>query len=330
MKTIFLSRCTDEFKELSEKIHSHYKFSEKFQLIDQLGIDDNNAGLDIQNHTLEELQERILNSYVVIHLVGSEQGKSVGYNRIQEFLKGTGSWLHKKKSDMCRALETSRDDWDQLTFTQWEAYIALHFKKPLLCYDLREEDVEGSSQQKHLARLYHAGQQYATKCTKEELLPRIISRLERGFDNIDGNIDDNTPLIIEPNDPCLPACLDIMGAIDFVGRVTDLSSLDKYFAEAPENKTKIIQIVAQGGAGKTKLVARWLHSRRIAGLLVEAEEKIPRHSHIDLSPVLLEKSFKSGSVFGYSLYSQGTNELSGSGKTAVETPIWEQAIKNWF
>ena len=223
-----------------------------------------------------------------------------------------------EKKDIRRLIEESEVPVSQITYTQWEAYIAIHLNKPILCYDLRDNE---QVQKTHVDLLKKAGR-YPHKGSRDVL--KLCAKMLNGLDLIPfkGN-KLNDSKTIELNDPCLPACLDVMGAIDFVGRINDLSSLDIYLKDSGKNKKRIIQVVAQGGTGKTKLVARWIHSRRLAA----SEEKIP--SHISLSPDLL-KSFRSGSVLGYSLYAQGTNKLQGSERAAVETPIWDSAYKKWF
>ncbi|WP_446010276.1 hypothetical protein [Candidatus Electrothrix sp.] len=312
---IFLSRCSEEFKKESEVISNHYNDKRReYKITAQ-------ENLVIQSYTLEKLQNIIKEAEFVIHLIGDNPGTGVGKNKIEEFRRGAGDWLDKGQSEICHQLRKSEDFWDEITYTEWEAYIALHFGAELFCFDLRREKDNGSSQcKRHLKRLYHAGDIHPTCCDREELLTNFSACLA-SLSN-----DKKKPskvTTIKLNDPCLPPCLSIMGAMDFVGRKNYLSYLDTSVKNAIENNTRIIQLVAQGGTGKTKLVARWIHSRRMA-----LSSPTP---HIPLSENYL-KLFKHKSVLGYSLYSQGTgkNALKGSGAAAVEEPIWKDAVNKWF
>ncbi len=133
METIFLSRCTDELEKLGKRICDHYnKKSGKYCIKEQ-------SALGIQYHTLEELQKRIKAADIVIQLIGDNAGTPVGKKRIDEFRKGDGDWLDKGKSKIHSELKKSETYWKAITYTEWEAYIALHFDIPFRCYDLRKK-----------------------------------------------------------------------------------------------------------------------------------------------------------------------------------------------
>ncbi|MCW5211956.1 hypothetical protein VU04_03490 [Desulfobulbus sp. TB] len=323
MKTIFLSRCSDEFREKSEEMYNNFKDHLGYEIVDQ------SCYLkDIACNTLESLKECVRKCDIFVQLIGDQAGAGAGASvddeNIEEFEGNIENLFKENKSIIRKKLARSKDFWREITYTQWEAYLAIHLKKPCIFYDLSTEEIKNdssSSQYKHIKRLKAVKARLKPTTYKEDLTTKTHNHLSRlKTDSITDEI--NAPLTIELNDPYLPACLNVIGAIDFVGRREDLSYLDTSVADAIKNKTRIIQLVAQGGAGKTKLMARWIHSRRLALSCPSLQ--------ISLSDDYL-KLFRSKSVLGYSLYAQGTgkNTLNGSGVAAVEEPIWKAAAK-WF
>jgi tetratricopeptide (TPR) repeat protein len=214
--------------------------------------------------TVRKLADEIRPRAVVVHLVGEKPGTVAAPAAVAEYLQAEPNFLAHLPE-----LRAALGDCAGLSYTQWEAFIALHHGIPLLVYATDR----ASAQQAHLDRLKRA-RRYATTITSEtDLLGQLIGDL-------------HTVLPIVP-----PFTRKISGSQlakhapkVLFGRETELAALDAAWASDTLN---VYTLVAWGGAGKTSLVFHWVQTRFAAKK--EPWPGVERY-------------------FDWSFYSQGTGE----------------------
>jgi tetratricopeptide (TPR) repeat protein len=243
---------------------------------------------DGQLLTVAKLDDYIRNCAAVIHLVGANPGATAGARSVAEYLQAEPNFLEKYPE-----LRTQLGDFSDLTYTQWEAFLALHHGVKLFIYDT----ADGATGQKdHLARLKTVSR-YATRfADTSDLLGRLIGDLRR---------------II----PALPAAVQKISpprflhhaAEFFLGREAELARLDAAWADG----THFLSLVAWGGVGKTALLSHWIQTRFIDKNWLDADSR----------PALL-------AYFDWSFYDQGTRALGEAGavRTGSVGDFFEQAL----
>ncbi len=188
--------------------------------------------------TVQKLADEIGLCAVVIHLVGEESGAVANDAAVAEYLKAEPDFLARHPG-----LRKALADFSGISYTQWEAFIALHRDVPLLVYATDE----AVAQQTHLDRLV-LGRRYATQIKDAaDLLGKLIGDL---------------PLIL----PAAPrftrriagSQLQKHAPQRLFGREAELAALDAAWADGTLN---IYTLVAWGGAGKTSLVFHWVQTR---------------------------------------------------------------------
>ena len=140
-KQIFISCVSAEFKSLREDLRFYLtradcevKVQEEFR---QTEVD-----------TVEKLDEYIRTCQAVIHLVGQQPGAKANQQAVRSFLDEVPHFGESLPEELQERL----GDFSDLTYTQWEAFLALHHKVPLFVY--RTADAEqAAAQQEHLQRL---------------------------------------------------------------------------------------------------------------------------------------------------------------------------------
>lgn len=151
-KTLFLSCVTDEFK-------AHRLLLTKQLTLKQVSVkaqEDFHSG---GGKLLETIGDYIATSDAVIHLVGRKAGSCPTESELESIRKRhevpmldlTGFGLHEA-------------DLKRVSYTQWEAYLALLHKKKLFVYrssalrtELPERQEAGADQEAHLSRLMGIG-----------------------------------------------------------------------------------------------------------------------------------------------------------------------------
>ncbi|MEQ1829077.1 MAG: hypothetical protein ABL921_24150 [Pirellula sp.] len=119
--------------------------------------------------TLQKLDGYIRSCSAVIHLVGGMAGEKANPQAVRDFLDAEPSFL-KSRPELRDALGHFSD----LTYTQWEAFIALHHEIPLFVYSTEDA---ATNQKVHLERL-RIGRRHAESFrTAEELLGKLIGDL---------------------------------------------------------------------------------------------------------------------------------------------------------
>jgi Trypsin-like peptidase domain len=188
--------------------------------------------------TVTKLADEICLCAVVIHLVGEQLGAVADPAAVAAYLKAEPEFLANHPE-----LRAALGDFSGLSYTQWEAFIALHHGTPLLVYATDK----ASAQQTHLDRLV-LGRRYATRIEGDtDLLGQLIGDLR----------------VILPDVP--PFTRKVSGTQlakhapkVLFGRETELEALDAAWASEAQN---VFTQLAGGGAGKTSLVFHWVQTR---------------------------------------------------------------------
>ena len=214
--------------------------------------------------TVKKVADEIRPRAVVIHLVGEKTGAIADSAAVAKYLKDEPSFLA-----MLPELRTALGDFSGISYTQWEAFIALHHDIPLLVYATDK----ASAQQTHLDRL-ELGRRHAIKIKNDtDLLGQLI-----------GDLHDILPVVPKFTRKISGTQLEKHAPRVLFGRETELAALDAAWAKGTLN---VYTLVAWGGAGKTSLVFHWVQTRFAA-----KEDKWPG----------VER------YFDWSFYSQGTGE----------------------
>ena len=188
--------------------------------------------------TLQKLSEEIRPSAVVIHLVGEQCGTIAKPAEVAEFLAAEQDFLANHPE-----LRDSLGNFDDISYTQWEAYIALHYGIPLLVYSTGNS----AAQQTHLDRLKQCGRHTTTITSETDLFGKLI-----------GDLHNNLPVVPEITRKIARTQLDKHAPRVLFGRENELAELDAAWASETLN---VYTLVAGGGAGKTSLVFHWVQTR---------------------------------------------------------------------
>lgn len=121
--------------------------------------------------TIDKLDGYIRQCAAVIHTVG-QPGAIADPPAVAAFLKNKSEFL-SAHPELCGKL----GDYSDLTYTQWEAFLALHHGVPLFVYKTPEA-ANQAGQKAHLDRL-ELGRRYAEVFTsKDDLLGKLIGDLD--------------------------------------------------------------------------------------------------------------------------------------------------------
>lgn len=193
--------------------------------------------------TVQKLDGYIRTCAAVIHLVGERPGAVANAKAVADYLLAEPTFLANHPE-----LRDSLGDCSGITYTQWEAFIALHHGKPLFVYATPTGD---TAQATHLKRLRVARKYPGDKRITEpaDLLGQLI-----------GDLREIIRSIPKFERKLAPSRLSRHAAKQFFGREAELKLLDAAWADAG---THVLSIVAWGGVGKTSLVNHWLATRMI-------------------------------------------------------------------
>jgi hypothetical protein len=215
--------------------------------------------------TVEKLAGIVSQSAAVLHLVGAVPGAVANPRAVAAFRAGTQDVL-----DGHPELKADLGDFAGVTYTQWEAYLALHYNVPLFVYATDKGD---AAQATHLKRLRlgrkYPGEQRITE--PADLLGQLIGDIHTIIAAVPKFVRQIAPSRILRHAPSI-----------LFGREKWLDALDAAWANSRLN---VYTLVAWGGVGKTSLVAHWV-SQRFAAKGWPGVER----------------------YFDWSFYSQGTGE----------------------
>jgi len=191
--------------------------------------------------TVQKLADEIRPRAVVIHLVGEKPGAIAHPAAVEAYLKAEPQFLVNHPD-----LRAALGDCSGISYTQWEAFIALHHGIPLLVYATDK----AAAQQTHLDRLV-IGRRYATRIKDDaDLLGQLI-----------GDLHDALPAVPKFTRRISGTQLAKHAPKVLFGRETELAALDAAWAHDTLN---VFTLVAWGGAGKTSLVFHWVQTHLAA------------------------------------------------------------------
>ena len=195
--------------------------------------------------TLQALEEEIVKSDFVIHIIGAEPGSSPPPDQVWPFLDRNKGFDERFPA----VVQLARGG--QVSATQWEAWLALFFGKPLDAYEFPGRLLAGSPQKLHLERLHEARVHPKAVRDDDSLFEEIVgSLLERGLLSQEQTERKVAPSRITKHAPKI-----------LFGRERWLDALDEAWAN---QKLNVYTMVAWGGVGKTTLVAYWVSERMAA------------------------------------------------------------------
>ncbi len=240
---VFISCVSDEFQKatspfpgLREQLRHHLTRADCEVKIQE---DFRQAG---EMDTVEKLAGYIKKCAAVIHLVGELSGVVAND-------KAVAAYPDKDKPDFLAKhpdLRAALGDYSDLTCTQWEAIIALHYGVPLFVYATEK----ASAQQNHLHRLRIA-RKYASRIENHaDLLGQLIGDIHSIIASVPKFTRKIAPSRITKHSPKI-----------LFGRDKWLDALDAAWANLALN---VYTLVAWGGVGKTSLVAHWVSERLAA------------------------------------------------------------------
>ncbi len=239
---VFLSCVSDEF----EKLNSAYS-GLRSRLRDYLDRAD--CEVEVQEtfrqagdvDTIQKLAGYIRKCAAVIHLIGELPGGVANKKAITAFLKAESGFLEKYPD-----LHFALGDYSDLTYTQWEAYLALHHGIPLFVYATDR----AMTQQAHLDRLRIARKFPAPIKNEGDLLGQLIGDIHTIIATVPKFTRKIVPSRILRHAPKV-----------LFGRDHWLDALDVAWSKPNLN---VYTLVAWGGVGKTSLVAHWVSQRLAA------------------------------------------------------------------
>jgi hypothetical protein len=188
--------------------------------------------------TVKKLADEIRPRAVVIHLVGEKPGEIANSAAVAEYLNAEPNFLANHTE-----LRAALGDFSGISYTQWEAFIALHHNIPLLVYATDK----ASAQQTHLDRLQRCGRYAIPIKNDTDLLGQLI-----------GDLHVILPVVPKLTRKIAGTQLEKHAPRVLFGRETELAALDAAWANGTLN---IYTLVAWGGAGKTSLVFHWVQTR---------------------------------------------------------------------
>jgi hypothetical protein len=226
---------------------------------------------DGQVTTLEKLADYIKRDdthkcAAVIHLVGEMPGAVPDPKEVPALLanlKSRGAEFLAGHPDLRAAL----GDLSDLTYTQWEAFLALHFGVPLFVYATARGR---TAQETHLQCLQMAGKYPGTKLIEgpADLLGQLIGDLRYIIPDIGKVVQRLAP----------PRFLHHTAEF-FLGREHELALLDRAWSEG----THVLSIIAWGGVGKTALLSEWIQTRFIDRHWLDKDGQPSPHAYFDWS-----------------------------------------------
>jgi hypothetical protein len=195
--------------------------------------------------TLHLLEEEIVKSDFVVHIIGAEPGWVPALDQVEDFL-GRHPKFTRQFPEVAAVARSGA-----ISATQWEAWLALFFGKRLYDYELAKRLPAGSPQKLHSERLHS---------THEH--PKAIDDEDALFDEVLGSLIERGLLTRAETERKIATSRILRHAPKILfGREQWLDALDAAWAKPTLN---VYTLVAWGGVGKTSLVAHWVSQRMAA------------------------------------------------------------------
>ncbi|MBI3824036.1 MAG: hypothetical protein HY289_15315 [Planctomycetes bacterium] len=235
-ETLFLSTVTKEFGPFRARLARFLQRTKKVHVRHQD---------DFFHHgvpTLHMLEEEIIKSTFVVHIIGAEPGWAPPIDQVEGFLKRHDTF-EKKYPDIAKVARTG-----VISATQWEAWLALFFGKRLYAYESPKRLLDGSPQKLHSDRLHQPHQH-----------PKAIDDEDPLFDEVIGSLFERGLLTQAEIERKIAPSRILKHAPDkLFGREKWLDALDEAWRD---DKVNVYTLIAWGGVGKTALVAHWVATR---------------------------------------------------------------------
>lgn len=238
-KRIFLSAANVEFGELRKMLAAVLLRSginvEHQDIFPQTGSD-----------IVRKLGDLIKDCQLLVHIVGHNSGSVANPAAVTDLLDEIppGDFLTKLTQ-----LRSELGDLSGITYTQWEAFLALHLGVPVLLYapcdacDQGTETLKGDFPQKqHLDRLFLARKRPEYCAGEVDFIGKIPADVYRYFGLPEGGLPTVTPSYLPERNR------------HFRGRTTDLARLHVSLTQATTiGITQQVAVYASGGVGKSSL-----------------------------------------------------------------------------
>jgi tetratricopeptide (TPR) repeat protein len=241
-KRVFLSCATAVHGALRRELDStlrRARFEVRFQEVFRQEVVD----------TLDKLELEVRPCALVLHFIGENPGACPTEREVKAFLAARPGFLGARPDLVTRI----GADFSGVTYTQWEALLALHYDIPMLVF---QEGVDVPPKQaQHVERLVSVGRFPSAFRSTEDLYRQLIGDLEGRYPD---PIDRITPIERE----IATSRITRHAPRQLFGRDEWLDKLDEIWNEKPE--INVFSIIAWGGVGKTSLVAKWMNQRLAA------------------------------------------------------------------
>jgi|GEM_PF-1649588 len=166
---IFISAVTDEFEAANARFANLRTRLSGYLRRADCDVKTQEDFRQFSSGTLDKLDKYVSTCAAVLHLVGNVLGYVPDKREVEEFLAKNGGLLLKIPE-----FEKERGDIFALSYTQWEAIIAMCRGIPLYVYATSHEDPR---QQKHLQRLRAMGRYAESFGSTEDLFGKLLGDL---------------------------------------------------------------------------------------------------------------------------------------------------------
>lgn len=245
--TIFLSTVTSEFGALRARLARLFEQTKRVHVRHQ--DDFVHRGV----LTLQKLEEEVEASEIVFHAIGARPGSPAPADQSQELLA--------RRMDIRSALPdaiTRQAREGKLTYTQWEAWLAIALGKRLCCYRLSDRELEPG-------QLLHA--QHLASCKR---YPDSVANDEALYDAIISSLIALDIVTQQELRRPIKLPYPTLGAL-FKGRDSFLQQLRESLTKATAGRAAIVgkAIHGLGGVGKTRLAVEyaWQNENAYTALL---------------------------------------------------------------
>lgn len=238
-KRIFLSAASDEYGDLRLKLAAKLQRS---------GINVEHQGIFPQtpSDTVRKLGNFIRECPLLVHIVGHHPGSIAAPAAVADLLGEIPSEEFLVKfPDLRRAL----GDFSCITYTQWEAFLALHLGVEVLLYAPCEVCATGTKalksdfpQKHHLDRLFLARKRPDFCADEADFIGNILADVYRFFGLPESELPAVTPSYLPARNP------------HFRGRKDDIRRLRESLNQSRTiGITQQVAVFASGGVGKSSL-----------------------------------------------------------------------------
>jgi hypothetical protein len=306
--TVFLSTVTREFGPLRQRLAATLRRTQRLHLRHQDDFVERGV------ITLRMLLEEIAASSVVVHVVGAEPGAVPPVAQVEELLQQPKlQGFAERFPEVVRLARA-----EQVTYTQWEAWLALHFDKRLCLYRR-----DGQSQSEGAIASPGAALQadHADRLQAHERYCKVAADDEALYDEILLTLIELRVLSHDEARRPLALPYPPLGTL-FKGRDEFLAQLRTSLQAADRQASAIVgkAVHGLGGVGKTRLAVEyaWQHKDRYSAVLfvvADSPENLHRNLAELVGPLVLN------------LPEQSATEESARVAAAVR---WLQDHPGWF